>query len=335
MPTLEEKRNYLAQYVRSQMLRPGYELMARVAPKRFRVVDAIMFMLARLGILAETTPALSNIVTDAMWAHVSPYLQRPAPVLLHRINLTRWSQGMVLLENGSFLACVDATIVHPDGGFYLDPSAVVPLNLTPESVKASPYDKMSVLHWLGIIGGVHSGAGHTPDAASVSLWANHGSIHAGEQTTLRWVSLGAARLELNNDIGPVIPRSYGSIEVSPTVDTTYQATATGPEGTIPAVATAKVTIKTVPDAPVLTITGEGPLSDLSWLKPLGPVTGYRLEQSFDGVSNWFSVGGPFGPDELTFNVASAPGLTLHFRVIALGGTGESDPSNIESVTAAE
>ena len=324
MPTLEEKSHRLGHFVRQQMLRPGYELMGRMEPIRFRVAEALLFILARHGMVA-TDPTHTKVDTDARWADISAYLQRPPAVILRRIDLREWDPIISRLEGGAFYKCVDSTLAHPDGGFYWNPQAVTDLDIPAQLISSARLTKMAVLYWLGVIGGTHSGIGHVPDEPEVTLAAE--GIYLGDSATLSWTSEAAASLTIDNDVGSVLPRAIGSVEVNPVVDTTYTATATGPAGTTPATATATVTITSVPAAPVLSLERAAGTFNLSWTKPAGPVTAYRLEQSFDGVA-WNAFDQTFGVDDLSFTAGGGAGITLHFRIIALGGTGESPPSNV-------
>lgn len=323
MPTLEEKSHRLVYFVRRQMLRPGYELTARLELSRHRIAEALLLNLARHGMIA-TDAARTRVDTDARWADVSAYLQRPVPVLLRRMDLRAWDLVVARLEGGAFYRCVDTTLVHPDGGFYWKPEAVTDLNIPAELISSAQLSRMEVLHWLGIIGGAHSGADHVPDEPSVSLSAE--AIYLGESATLAWTSEGAASLVIDNEVGSVAPRALGSVEVSPAVTTAYVITATGPAGTTPATAEATVLVTTVPAAPVLALMRDGGTFNLSWTMPAGPVTGYRLEQSFDG-SSWYTLSNSLGVGDLQFVAGGGAGVVLHFRVVALGGTGESVSSN--------
>ena len=324
MPTLEEKSYRLAQFTRSQMLRPGYELTARMEPSRHRVAEGLMMTLARHGMIA-TQAAYTKVDTDARWAEVSAYFQRPVPVIVRRIDAQAWDAVVGQIESGAFYRCVDSTLAHPDGGFYWRPEAVTDLDIPLQLISSGQLGKMEVLYWLGVIGGVHSGAGHVPDEPTVTLTT--AGIYLGESATLVWESEAAAELEIDHDVGAVLPRASGAVKVSPTVSTTYRITATGPAGTTPATADATVVVVTVPAAPVLALQREGGLFNLSWTKPAGPVYGYRLEQSFDGVA-WRAVEAILVADNLSFVAGGGVGISLHFRVIALGGTGESLPSNV-------
>jgi peptidoglycan-associated lipoprotein len=82
-----------------------------------------------------------------------------------------------------------------------------------------------------------------PPAAMISLNASPSAIEKGQSTTLTWKSSNASGVTIDNGIGTVEPS--GSRTVSPSVSTTYKATATSPGGN--AVAEARVTV-TAPEA---------------------------------------------------------------------------------------
>ena len=313
MLTVEQKRELLVTWSRRQLLRPGYELMARISPARFRITNGLVIMLARLGL--QSLSSRSMIGPDNMWAKVSPYLHRPAPVIFQRIDVSAWDAHVGLLEGGAFYSCIDSTLDHSAGGKHWKPEAFPTLNLSVSEFQGQ-FNEMAVIEWLGIIGGAHSAAGHVPDAATVTLEASPTAVHVGHPSVLKWTSEGAANLEIDNGISTVLPRAKGSVLVVPSQATTYIITATGPAGTPPATAQATVTIKTVPDAPVLRMNLEGHTLNLLWDRPLGTITGYRLEQSFDGEL-WRILRASLGADELTFTASSSPGITLYFRLIAL------------------
>lgn len=61
------------------------------------------------------------------------------------------------------------------------------------------------------------------------FWANPSSITKGQSTTLNWTSGNTTSVSIDHGVG-VVPLS-GSVTVSPTVTTTFTATADGPDGT--------------------------------------------------------------------------------------------------------
>jgi hypothetical protein len=58
------------------------------------------------------------------------------------------------------------------------------------------------------------------------------SITKGESATVSWTSSNATSGSIDNGIGSIGPVASGSVTVSPTSDTTYTATFTGPGGTV-------------------------------------------------------------------------------------------------------
>ncbi len=78
---------------------------------------------------------------------------------------------------------------------------------------------------------------------------------------------------------------------------------------------------------------------LTWGRPPSdsPITGYKVEWSTDGGTNWETL---IGYDDLTrtryefLSSRLTPGSVFHFRVLARSASGDSDPSDAVSVTAA-
>ena len=78
---------------------------------------------------------------------------------------------------------------------------------------------------------------------------------------------------------------------------------------------------------------------LTWGRPPSdsPITGYKVEWSTDGGTNWKTL---IGYDDLTrtryefLSSRLTPGSVFHFRVLARSALGDSDPSDEVSVTAA-
>ena len=89
-----------------------------------------------------------------------------------------------------------------------------------------------------------------PNPMIVSFTATPGTITSGTSTTLSWTTMNAVGTSIDQGVGNVTPVSQGSISVSPTMTTIYTLTATGAAGTMPATATAMVTVNPV-TAPVL------------------------------------------------------------------------------------
>src|SRR5215472_7912377 len=83
-----------------------------------------------------------------------------------------------------------------------------------------------------------------PDAPTISLRAQPGSIDRGGSTTLQWDAKNATSVSISPGVGGV--GVTGSQSVSPTSSVTYTATAMGPGGS--ATDTARITVN-VPAAP--------------------------------------------------------------------------------------
>ncbi|MBI4086384.1 hypothetical protein HY416_00160 [Candidatus Kaiserbacteria bacterium] len=67
-------------------------------------------------------------------------------------------------------------------------------------------------------------------APTCTLTANPSSINSGNTAMLSWTTTGATSGSINNGVGAMIPIANGSKSVSPTNNTTYTATVTGPGG---------------------------------------------------------------------------------------------------------
>ena len=71
-----------------------------------------------------------------------------------------------------------------------------------------------------------------PNAPICTLSASPTSINQGGSSTLTWSAQNVTTLVFNQGIGTTTPVLAGSIQVSPTSNTTYQATFSGPNGTV-------------------------------------------------------------------------------------------------------
>ncbi|HVM58851.1 MAG TPA: hypothetical protein VMT80_00760 [Candidatus Paceibacterota bacterium] len=69
-------------------------------------------------------------------------------------------------------------------------------------------------------------------APTCTLTANPTSITNGSSSALHWTTTNADTFSIDHGIGSVTPVASGSTSVSPTSDTTYTGTATGPGGTV-------------------------------------------------------------------------------------------------------
>ena len=96
---------------------------------------------------------------------------------------------------------------------------------------------------------------------------------------------------------------------------------------------------TVPDAPTsLTATASGNTRiDLTWTAPAitggSPITGYKIEESPNGNSNWTTLEADTnGPATTYSHTGLAAGTTRHYRVSAINTNGAGAPSNIDDAT---
>ena len=159
------------------------------------------------------------------------------------------------------------------------------------------------------------------NAASViidNFSANPGIITQGDSTVLSWLTTGATSVSISNGVGTGLPPN-GSISVSPSVNTLYTLTATGPGGTH----IRSVTIGVNPPAPdpttidsfsvtPSTIT-EGNSATLSW-----------TTSGADSVSINNGVGAGLALDG---NISVSPTVTTTYTLTA-GGPGGPATSNV-------
>ncbi len=91
-----------------------------------------------------------------------------------------------------------------------------------------------------------------PNAPTCVLTATPSTINQGSSSLLSWVTTNATAISINQGIGPVTPVATGTRSVSPSVTTTYTATATGPGGSVQC--SAPVTVTPVVNAPTCELT---------------------------------------------------------------------------------
>ena len=103
--------------------------------------------------------------------------------------------------------------------------------------------------------------------------------------------------------------------------------------------TAKVTVNTVPGAPTsLSATASGSTTiNLVWKAPAsdggGAITGYKIEVSPNGTSNWTNrVANTNRTDTTYSHTGLAAGTTRHYRVSAINSVGTSTTSDVANAT---
>lgn len=119
--------------------------------------------------------------------------------------------------------------------------------------------------------------------------ANPTSIGPAGSSTLSWTSANAASASIDNGIGSVTPVSGGSVQVSPSANTTYTLTLTGPGGQ-----TTRQATVTVSANQTIQITGSGPVN----LRTLANAAGYNGAQAanFTFEASTLIVGTPGSPN---------------------------------------
>ncbi len=122
----------------------------------------------------------------------------------------------------------------------------------------------------------------------------------------------------------------------------YRVSAINANGTGNASGTASATTATaVPGAPTsLTATASGTSTiDLSWTAPTddggSEITGYRIQSSPNGTSNWSNLVGNTGGTGTTYShTGLSAGTTRHYRVRAINANGAGAASNVDDATTA-
>jgi hypothetical protein len=163
-----------------------------------------------------------------------------------------------------------------------------------------------------------------PPVPTVSLTANPTSIISGDSTVLTWSSTDATSCEAS-DAWSGSKSTFGSETLSGlTVTSTFTLTCTGDGGS----SSRSVTVMV--EAPSGT-------ASLSWTPPTTnedgtPVTlmGFNIYAGSSGTS--LLKIGSVGPSQTSFAVDYLPAGTYYYAVTAVGDTGESQFSNIESKT---
>ena len=120
----------------------------------------------------------------------------------------------------------------------------------------------------------------------------------------------------------------------------YQSFTSGEDG-VPAAANNSTVLRTAPGKPTgleASASGDARI-DLSWTAPASDggsaITGYKIEVSTDGGTNWTDLVADIGNDDTRYtHTGLAPGSTRHYRVSAINAVGTSDASDVVSGTTA-
>ena len=120
----------------------------------------------------------------------------------------------------------------------------------------------------------------------------------------------------------------------------YRVSAHSSFGTSSASAIVRATTQEPPGAPTgLTATANGSMRiDLSWSAPASDggtaVTGYRIEHTLDGGSNWSDLVADTDSTGTSYSDTGLPaGATRYYRVSAINAAGASDASNVARASA--
>ena len=119
----------------------------------------------------------------------------------------------------------------------------------------------------------------------------------------------------------------------------YLSFTSGEDG-VPAAANNSTVLRTAPGKPTgleASASGDARI-DLSWTAPAdggSAITGYKIEVSTDGGTNWTDLVADTGNDDTRYpHTGLAPGSTRHYRVSAINAVGTSDASDVVSGTTA-
>jgi fibronectin type 3 domain-containing protein len=192
-----------------------------------------------------------------------------------------------------------STSVDGSGGGDLGaPSTVAAVSTSPTSIR---------LAWTGV-----------PDASSYQIFRSTG--------TEIWRSVATTDPDVTayNDDGLAAGTTYF-----------YRIVAITDGGTAPPSDVVSATTSAGPlSATTLTCSSTSPDAlDLSWTDVEGE-TGYRIERSTDGVSDWTTIA-TTGQDVTVYTDAGlSPATSYSFRAFAENDAGESAPSNVCSATTA-
>ncbi len=212
-------------------------------------------------------------VTVADRPAVSSFTATPATITVGQNSTLAWS------------ASGDAIGAEIDQGVgTVSPAAGGSTTVTPSAVGAITYtltvtDSNSVQATATVTLTVEA-------ASALTFTADDASITAGQSATLRWTASNAKSAEIDQGVGAVSPASGGSVQVTPTADTTYTLTVTDNNN---AQATAQLTV-TVAAAPAVssftatpaTIT-VGQNSTLAW-SASGDAISAEIDQGVGAVS---------------------------------------------------
>lgn len=133
--------------------------------------------------------------------------------------------------------------ITPTGAFFPAPIKT-PMYMNEEALKKGELSRPWVM-WFQLT------SGQALAQNGITMVASPASIQLGQSTTLYWASQGASSVSIDQGIGSVA--LSGSQVVSPTVSTTYTATATNGDGT--AIAIARVNVITTMCVPLSIVTG--------------------------------------------------------------------------------
>ena len=120
----------------------------------------------------------------------------------------------------------------------------------------------------------------------------------------------------------------------------YLSFTSGEDG-VPAATNNSTVLRTAPGKPTgleASASGDARI-DLSWTAPASDggsaITGYKIEVSTDGGTNWTDLVADTGNDDTRYShTGLAPGSTRHYRVSAINAVGTSDASDVVSDTTA-
>src|SRR5205085_244737 len=134
--------------------------------------------------------------------------------------------------------------------------------------------------------------------------------------------------------------TYSDSGLNPSTTYTYRISAINSIGTSSPSSTASATTSSTVSQPPTGLTATTFSSsqiNLSWTAPSNnggsAITGYEIERSTDGGTNWSTIQPNTGSASTTFsNTGLNPSTTYTYRVSAINSVGTSSPSNTSSAT---
>ena len=153
---------------------------------------------------------------------------------------------------------------------------------------------------------------------SITFTASPASVGAGQPSTLTWSTTNATSVSIDNGIGAK-PTS-GSVQVTPTITTTYALTAIGPGGT----SSAQATVTVVPPPTIASFFADPPV--------ILAGNSANLVWSIAGASS-ITIDQGIGPTSGSGTLQVSPRQTTTYRITATNAGGTSTATTTVTVTS--